>query len=671
MTRYNGFLGFCRLLLTECVKCDTGMAFAPKETLGIKMQTKRSSWTPLNHHLSNSQVFEERKNLVVKWFDKWSDGQRKQVLQDFFSRCSVTQIKYLRHTLCAQVPEEALDFTSVLPRVLSLYIFSFLDPRSLCRCAQISWHWKNLVELDQLWMPKCLRLGWFISFTPTPFEQGVWKRHYLETVQGLHVSRPKPINKEEFIVSEVKEIDSKFKELTLEIGEWKPSTRSLPSRASVMPAKGPPPWRDSDRHPTDTIRFNYLDNLDPIEHARQAQSRSRRIDLIPTQERTEKKTVSASSYKRCKAKAMMFSALDLSGDIKMKQSRPKWASSKDPEKTFSSTQWNAGIRPAPVRNPIPRLTERNLRASLRSHRSTPNAQPTEGERDVWNQVNAVLQESESILQGLQAYKGAGQEIRDAIQNPNDLLLQERAWNSVCPLVIRLKKFYGFSLKLEKALKSLLECLTCPPYTPTQHLEKEQALAKQFAEILHFTLRFDELKMRIPAIQNDFSYYRRTISRNRINNMNLDIENEVNNEMANRMSLFYAEATPMLKTLSTATTNFVTENKTLPLENTTDCLSTMASVCKVMLETPEYTSRFNSEDTLLFCMRVMVGVIILYDHVHPNGAFTKSSKIDMKGCIKVLKEQPADNVEGLLNALKFTTKHLNDESTPKNIRSMLQ
>ncbi|CAK6963166.1 protein FAM49A isoform X2 [Scomber scombrus] len=300
-----------------------------------------------------------------------------------------------------------------------------------------------------------------------------------------------------------------------------------------------------------------------------------------------------------------------------------------------------------------------------------NAQPTDGEREVWNQVNSVLQDSENILSGLQAYKGAGQEIRDAIQNPSDHMLQERAWNSVCPLVIKLKKFYSFSLRLEEALKSLLECLTCPPCTPTQHLEKEQALAKQFAEILHFTLRFDELKMRIPAIQNDFSYYRRTISRNRINNMNLDIENEVNNEMANRMSLFYAEATPMLKTLSNATTNFVTENKTLPLENTTDCLSTMASVCKVMLETPEYSSRFSSEDTLLFCMRVMVGVIILYDHVHPNGAFNKSSKIDMKGCIKVLKDQPADNVEGLLNALKFTTKHLNDESTPKNIRTMLQ
>lgn len=32
--------------------------------------------------------------------------------------------------------------------------------------------------------------------------------------------------------------------------------------------------------------------------------------------------------------------------------------------------------------------------------------------------------------------------------------------------------------------------------------------------------------------------------------------------------------------------------------------------------------------MLFCMRVMVGVIILYDHVHPVGAFAKTSKIDV-------------------------------------------
>ncbi|XP_041924512.1 CYFIP-related Rac1 interactor B [Alosa sapidissima] len=278
-----------------------------------------------------------------------------------------------------------------------------------------------------------------------------------------------------------------------------------------------------------------------------------------------------------------------------------------------------------------------------------NAQPTEAEREVWEQVDVVLKDACNILDELQAYKGAGQEIREAI-----------------------KKFYEFSQRLEAALHSLLRALTSETYDdPTQHLEREQALAKQFAEILHFTLRFDELKMTNPAIQNDFSYYRRTLNRMRINNVPAEGENEVNNELANRISLFYADATPMLKTLSDGTTKFVSENKNLPIENTTDVLSTMASVCKVMLETPEYRSRFTSEDTVSFCLRVMVGVIILYDYVHPVGAFAKSSKIDMKGCIKVLRDQPPNSVEGLLNALRYTTKHLSDESTNKAIKAMLQ
>ncbi|KAM6281920.1 LOW QUALITY PROTEIN: CYFIP-related Rac1 interactor B [Porphyrio hochstetteri] len=300
-----------------------------------------------------------------------------------------------------------------------------------------------------------------------------------------------------------------------------------------------------------------------------------------------------------------------------------------------------------------------------------DAQPTESEKEIYNQVNVVLKDAEGILEDLQSYRGAGHEIREAIQHPNDEKLQEKAWGAVVPLVGKLKKFYEFSQRLEAGLRGLLGALTSTPYSPTQHLEREQALAKQFAEILHFTLRFDELKMTNPAIQNDFSYYRRTLSRMRINNVPAEGENEVNNELANRMSLFYAEATPMLKTLSDATTKFVSENKNLPIENTTDCLSTMASVCRVMLETPEYRSRFTNEETVSFCLRVMVGVIILYDHVHPVGAFAKTSKIDMKGCIKVLKDQPPNSVEGLLNALRYTTKHLNDETTSKQIKSMLQ
>ena len=43
---------------------------------------------------------------------------------------------------------------------------------------------------------------------------------------------------------------------------------------------------------------------------------------------------------------------------------------------------------------------------------------------------------------------------------------------------------------------------------------------------------------------------------------------------------------------------------------------------------DYRNKFQSEETVLFCLRVMVGVIILYDHVNPAGAFAKSSGIDV-------------------------------------------
>lgn len=57
--------------------------------------------------------------------------------------------------------------------------------------SQVSWYWKSLAELDQLWMLKCLRFNWYISFSPTPFEQGVWKKHYIQMVRELHVTKPK------------------------------------------------------------------------------------------------------------------------------------------------------------------------------------------------------------------------------------------------------------------------------------------------------------------------------------------------------------------------------------------------------------------------------------------------------------------------------------------------
>jgi hypothetical protein len=191
------------------------------------------------------------------------------------------------------------------------------------------------------------------------------------------------------------------------------------------------------------------------------------------------------------------------------------------------------------------------------------AQPTPEEAEVHGKVATVLARAPEVLCDLQGYRGAGEHIREAISNPKSDKHQDVAWKAVCPSVILLRKFYDFALELETALCDLLTVLCSPEMTALQHLEKQQAITKQFAEILHFTLSFDDLKMTNPAIQNDFSYYRRTLNRRRMEEVSAAIAPptdgvELPDDIANRMSLFYANPTPMLNTLSGAAEKLLQE-----------------------------------------------------------------------------------------------------------------
>ena len=69
-------------------------------------------------------------------FDKWMDTQRRRLLTVLLERCPLSQQKFCCWKLQEKIPAEALDFTTKLPKVLPLYTFSSLDPRSLCCCAQ-------------------------------------------------------------------------------------------------------------------------------------------------------------------------------------------------------------------------------------------------------------------------------------------------------------------------------------------------------------------------------------------------------------------------------------------------------------------------------------------------------------------------------------------------------
>lgn len=77
-----------------------------------------------------------------------------------------------------------------------------------------------------------------------------------------------------------------------------------------------------------------------------------------------------------------------------------------------------------------------------------DAQPTDSEKLVYDDVQKVLLRSDSVLDELQCYKGAGREIREAISTPIEEC-QLKAWQAVLPLVEKLKRFYLFSVELGK------------------------------------------------------------------------------------------------------------------------------------------------------------------------------------------------------------------------------
>lgn len=290
-----------------------------------------------------------------------------------------------------------------------------------------------------------------------------------------------------------------------------------------------------------------------------------------------------------------------------------------------------------------------------------NSHPSDEEKDLHAAVATVLNKGPLILDRLFQYDGCEEFIRKAITTPGPET-EESAWNAVLPAVDQLQQFYDFSLELEAVFPKLLVALC--KNEPKDSIPNQQALAKQLADVFDFVLRFDDAKMVNPAIQNDFSYYRRTLNRMKLSKKDLNIK--IRDELANRMSLFFAYPTPMMKVLSETTVKFLSTESTIPRENVTSALATMANVCCDMVN----KKKFETDSTNMFCLRAMTGAIILYDHLSSQGAFVKKSLINIKGCINVLKNYSASPTDGLLNALRFTTIHLNDAETPNSIKQML-
>jgi len=280
-----------------------------------------------------------------------------------------------------------------------------------------------------------------------------------------------------------------------------------------------------------------------------------------------------------------------------------------------------------------------------------NAQPTNQEMKIYNLVNEVLKDGESVIRQIQDYKGCQELARKAMSTPTPENEQE-AFEGLLVAVDSISAFFNYAKQLEKVLPELLVTLAQPTTDEKQTLADQQALAKQLADIFDFTLRFDQTRIMRPNLSNDFSYYRRLLPK-----FSKHPDIKVKDDEASGMALFTAEHIPMMSCLSKAAARALEKN-----EHVTTALSVMANSCMKMVK----SKKFSKPETNLFCARAMTGSIVLFDHVDPISAFHKRSPILIKQCILLLKKEfPKET--SLMNAIRFSTK--NFRNAPSSIQDL--
>ncbi len=283
---------------------------------------------------------------------------------------------------------------------------------------------------------------------------------------------------------------------------------------------------------------------------------------------------------------------------------------------------------------------------------------------------ALLQQSAACIQAVRGYADLTEGLRAAMGSPNDDALQLRAFASLLPNIAVIKQAYDLSASLAQELPRLLAFLVARRASLREH----QSLLKQLADVLDFSLSCDYEKMMKPALQNDFSYYRRHLHK-----MGPRVAGvQVQEAEAGIISMFIAQALPMTVTVEQAVKAAGSGGGKggMPAADGGVCeavqvVGLLANVTCDLALRPGL-----DEAARRYALRVMTSAVVLYDRVSATGVFTRRSLVRTRKCLRTLRREQDDGTasaplaQQLLNSVKYSTLHFKDVSTPGYIRSLL-
>jgi len=283
-----------------------------------------------------------------------------------------------------------------------------------------------------------------------------------------------------------------------------------------------------------------------------------------------------------------------------------------------------------------------------------------------------LAKTSKLLKLIKKYSGCEDVIREALSNPGNTEVEKNAFDGVSAAVDVLYKFYDFAQKIDKIWETMLGQINTEEFEVV--IGNQQAIIKQMAEIFHFVFEFDNEKIIHPSIQNDFAYYRRVYHRMKSSGSTKKKKGKVDEDIANKMSFFFAYPTPLMKVLIDCTTKAEKENLISALSYLANaCTKGLIDIEQQYRETLKADIEGDNDHNAMLFLCTMAGCIILVDHLDQNGAFHSKSEIKIKIAVETLINYSTEYITRsvfLINSLRFTTLHLNDEQTIAAVKRAL-
>ncbi|MES1916218.1 MAG: hypothetical protein MHM6MM_008058, partial [Cercozoa sp. M6MM] len=228
------------------------------------------------------------------------------------------------------------------------------------------------------------------------------------------------------------------------------------------------------------------------------------------------------------------------------------------------------------------------------------ARPASSDQGLYDLATELLERGAELLAQVQHYEPKPEYIRRALSD-NSAVAEAEAFEAVRPNVDLVAGWWRFSKELEEVMPRMFGAMV--PSDSSQSaaaaIAAKQALGRRLAELLEFVIRFDELKMGQPGIQNDMSFYRRSLGKHAHEQLT------VREDDASFISLFLANHIPFMTATAKAMAEASRERQEL-LQSVSDFTNACTSIVRLGKFDPE--SPHN-----LLCLRAMAAGIVLFDH----------------------------------------------------------